>query len=274
MKKTDKENNFFSTLAGIDLLLFSIAFFLHQTVLRLPIVIGSFSILISIRTMDMLTIAAAVLTAIGVFSAIRDVYPEINHRECLIHTILPFSTIITIGILLRNTTGGAAWWLLLFSGGLILYLVFVMELTICDENDPNNPLASIFLTALCYAAFFIAAVAIRANIIRLLLTMPMMGLVVFLVTLRVNSLQHFFQNGTIAALLTAFIMIQPTAALHYLPLNSISYGFFMFLCYYILNTLMAQLLQGIRFKTIISRQMPVVILISAGFVYSAFFLNK
>ena len=269
--ESDDTRTTFSTLTGIILLLFVLSFFNDRTVLRLPIRVGEFSILVVFKTIDLVSPVLAFIAGTGLY--IQTEKKGISgFQNRLTHCFLPFACTLVMGVSLRNSSGGLAWWLLLFFWGGVLFMVFLAETVVCDPNDVRCPFFSILLTGLSYAVFLVAVVAIRVNVTRLSLSLPLLFLISMIVTNRIFSFWLVDWNIEKHSGICALLILESASGLHYLPLNSISYGLLIFIWYYIVVNLEIWLSQGNSIRDGIIKQIPFFIVLSAAFLLTFFFL--
>jgi len=151
--------------------------------------------------------------------------------------------------------------MMLFLGGLLLFLVFTAETIMVDPNDSRRVIAEIVLTGLAYSTFLITSIAVRVNLSRLILELPVLALVAFLIALRLLFLRISGVKQEKWAIWVAIFVIQTATAFHYWPINSLSYSVLMFLCFYVLVNSMILVSRGYSNSEIKKKQIiPLVIL--------------
>ena len=255
-----KIQNEITTLTGILLLVYVLTIFIDRSIVVFPIRISGFSLDINWKMIDLVAPAAGVLSSLGLLQIIYD-RGSFKRKELLVHGIIPFTSAFSLGVALRNTTVGLNWWMMLFLGGLLLFLVFTAETIMVDPNDSRRVIAEIVLTGLAYTTFLITSVAVRINLTRLILELPVLALVAFLIAMRLLSLRISKMKQGKWAVLVTILMIQAATAFHYWPLNSLSYSVLMFLCFYVLVNSMILLSRGFSNSEIRKKQIiPVVVL--------------
>ncbi len=158
------------------------------------------------------------LTSSGVDWLLRE-HPALEGKLTIQHWLLPTLTAWAIGVALIQQPLGALWWVGFTLGSSILILVVIAEYITVDPADTRRLPASMALTAVAFALFFILAVLARTRGIRLFLIVPTITFAAGLVSLRALHLQT---GGSWAFIPTAVIMLiigQITAAIYYLPIS-------------------------------------------------------
>ncbi|MHC1771575.1 MAG: hypothetical protein AB9907_07535 [Flexilinea sp.] len=163
MEKKQVQNEI-STLTAVLLMIYVLTLFVNRNVIALPLKIGSFSLNINWKMIDLAAPAAGLLGSLGLYQLVGE-STVLTKKEILIQGIIPFATAFSLGVALRNTAVGLSWWIMLFFGGLLLYLVFTAETIVCDPNDSRSVLAEIVLTGLAYATFLMTAIAVRVKFV-------------------------------------------------------------------------------------------------------------
>ena len=268
MEKKQVQNEI-STLTAVLLMIYVLTLFVNRSVIALPLKIGSFSLNINWKMIDLAAPAAGLLGSLGLYQLIGE-STVLTKKEILIQGIIPFATAFSLGVALRNTAVGLSWWIMLFFGGLLLYLVFTAETIVCDPNDSRSVLAEIVLTGLAYATFLMTAIAVRVNLSRLALELPVIALVAFLISMRVFSLRLYRVQPEKSAIAVTLLTVQAVSAFHYWPVNSLSFSILLFLWYYILVNCVILLSQGISFQAALKRQIPPAAILLSLFVIIEF----
>lgn len=267
----DTRRDSFSEITGTILLIYVIASYTDRVLLKLPITLGSFSVLWTLRLMDIVSVLISLILALRFYLILRENF-EIGVRSKMNHVFLPFVTVLSVTLALRNTTGGMTWWLLLFLAGLLIYGVMFSEYTICDINSPNRPIALILLSALCYAVFLLAMMAIRTNVTRLVFEMPLCFMITVIDAIRLFSLWMDTKDVISEIFSCGIIMMFSMSGLHYWPINTVSCGVLMFIWYYLISNTEILLSQGRDIRFVLKLQIPVGIILIAAFIYTTFWM--
>jgi hypothetical protein len=186
---------------------------------------------------------AAGLMASGADWLLRD-HPASEQRSTYQHWILPALTALVIGIPLFQMPMGILWWAVFAVGGGLLILVLSAEYIIIDPEDARHALAVAGLTAVSFMLYLILAIVLRSGGLRLFWTLPALMLAAGLVSLRTLHLRLQGQWKLLEALMTALIVGQIAAALHYWPLSPVPYGLAVLGPTYALTSLIAGLNEG------------------------------
>jgi hypothetical protein len=213
-----------SVLSAMILLAYTFAGLINIPVRQISAQLPGFYLEIEFNAQTILSILVALLAASGTDWLLRD-HPSTHNQSLLHHLLLPALTAWVIGVPLYQRALGLYWWVGIILGGGVLISVLVAEFTVADPHDSNYTLASVALTTVAYALFFLLAVMLKVSETRLFLLLPALSLVILLVSLRILHLQR---HGTWAfkdAGLSTLIMAQVITVAHYLPLSPISFGF-------------------------------------------------
>ena len=140
------------------------------------------------------------------------------------HGFIPALTAWAIGVPLNTLGIGPAWWVVLALGGVLMVLVLVSEYIVVDPNSAAYVPASLGLTAVSFALYLILAIAIRAAGVRLFFMLPALIPTLGLLVLRSlylssNGKWHWFWSVGIAVFVG-----QIAIGMHYLPIQSITFG--------------------------------------------------
>jgi hypothetical protein len=170
-----------------------------------------------------LVIISAGMAAAGTDWLLSD-HPQHESKLSYQHWLIPAMTTWVIGVPLSSLAVGPQWWGVFAFGGLLLVLVLVAEYITVDPYDARHAPAAVGLTAVSYALFLILTITLAAAGTRLYVLLPAIGLTVFLVSLRnlnlrLGSRWCFAWSGV-----TAIIVGQVAAALHYWPLSPLQFG--------------------------------------------------
>lgn len=212
-----------SIISASILLAYTFAGFINIPARELSAQLPGFYLEIQINTQTIVSLLVVGLTASGTDWLLRS-HPSSTDRPVVQHLLIPALTAWVIGVPLNQQTLGLYWWVGIFLGGGTLILVLMAEYAVVDPNDANYSLATIGLTTMAYALFFLLSVTLKALELRLFLLVPALTIVVALISLRTFQLRlpgkWIYQPTVIIAL----VMAQITAAVYYLPLSPIAFG--------------------------------------------------
>ena len=257
-----------SVLAATILLAYTFAGLINIPVREFAAQLPGIYLEIEINTQTIVSFLVACLAASGTDWLLRE-HPSSKNQPLAPHLLLPALTSWVIGVPLYQRAFGLYWWAGIFMGGGALVLVLIAEFTVVDTNDSNYTLASVGLTTVAFALFFLLAVTLKASQIRLYLLAPALTLVISFVNLRIYHLRHrgkwAFQEAGISALIVAQLSI----AAFYLPLPPISFGLCLVGPAYGLSSLFGNLGDGKTWKEAIPE--PTIVL--AIFLFLAFWLR-
>lgn len=178
---------------------------------------------ISINFNNLVTLAVAGMTASGTDWLLRD-HPNHNQRSAYPHLLLPALSAWSLNVILNNLAGTNVFWLVFSTGGALLILVIFAEYIALDSEDIRYPVAVALLNALSFAIFLALTVSLRSSEPRLILTLPVIAFAAGTLSLRIINLgdaKHWHLPQATACLV---LLSQLAAALHYLPIQPISYG--------------------------------------------------
>ena len=232
-----------SVLAAIILLAYALTPFVDLPARELSIDLPGFflSVEINIRTLVVLLVAA--LTASGADWLLRD-HPGIGEGPTVQHWLLPSLTALVIGVPLFQLPFGLMWWAFFAVGGALLMLVLVAEFIVVYPQDTRYAPASAGLTAVSFALFLALAIVLHSAGTRLIFILPALILAGGLVSLRTLRLRSPAKWKFLEALVTALVLGQIAAALHYWPLNPVTFGLSVLGPAYALTTLVSALDEG------------------------------
>ena len=236
-----------SVLAATILLAYTFSGLISIPVSQFATQLPGFYLEIKINIQTVVSFLVACLAASGTDWLLRE-HPSSKKHRLAPHLLLPALTAWVIGVPLGQRAFGLYWWAGILFGGGALVLVLMAEFAVVDADDSNYALASVGLTTLAFALFFLLAVTLRVSQIRLFLLVPGLALVISFVSLRILNLRqrekwHFQEAGIITLL-----MAQITIAAYYLPLTPISFGLFLLGPAYGLSSLFGNLGEGKTWK--------------------------
>ena len=262
-----KPEIYFFTLTGIVTAIFVLASLTDRELFRFHFNIFGFSLSMGVNAMELLIPPAAVVTILGMYHALHT-WLQISREQIILHLFLPFTVTLTIGFTLRNINTGLTGWGLLFVSAALHYLVLRFEYISCDPDSPYRPASMIVLDSLCYAVFLLFAIALRANVSRLIITLPAIFILCLGVSLKIYSFHIIESSLPLLGCVTGFIICCADTGLHYLPVNIVSYGSLIFLWYYIFTNLIIGADRDEPVRNIIRRILPAGIPVLSILVYS------
>jgi hypothetical protein len=183
-----------------------------------------FEIQINIQNVVLLLVSALAIS--GTDWLISE-HPSFQNRQRFQHWLIPALTAGVIGLPLIQGALGTFWWFGILLGGSVLIFVLGAEYVAVDPADKNFPIASIGLSAIGYALFFLLAITLRASELRLFLIVPALTLAMILITLRTLSFRVDIHSPLQIVAVCTLIVAEMSVAAHYLPLSPIGYGLFM-----------------------------------------------
>lgn len=164
------------------------------------------------------------LTASGTAWMLQE-HPAIDkYQNTIVHWMLPSLTAMVLMLILQQIPFSGVWWIGAFGSGLLLFLVFTAEYCVLDLENRYYQLAEIGISGLSLAFFLILAVGLHAAEIRLFLRVPVLSTAALLIFLRVIHLRHEGRWAYIHGSAIFFLAGELAAGLHYLPLDSVSFG--------------------------------------------------
>ncbi len=245
-----------SVLAAMILLAYVMVRFVDLPTRTLELQFVGLFIGIELNANTIVTLLVAGLVITGVDWLIRQ-HPEKSETSTFQHWVLPGLTAWILGITLNALPLDLLWWMVLIVGAGLLLLVLTAEYIVVDPSEARYPLATMGLTALSFALYFILAVVLRSEQVRLVFLLPALSLPVGAINLRhlylrLNSLNIFStenaMNAIFASLTSTIISAQLTAALHYWPLTPVQFGLALLGAVYALNSLLGNLTEEKTFS--------------------------
>ncbi len=230
-------------LAAVILLAYALARFVELPSREVGVQLPGFYLAFEVNAQTFVTLLVAGLTATGADWLLRD-HPAFTGKNTLEHWLLPALTAWVIGLPLANMAFGPAYWVGFALGATVLMLVMVAEYIVIDPEDVRQPAAAAGLTAVSFALFLALAVSLRIAGPRLFLTIPALGLAVFLVSLRTLHLRLHGRWAFIQAGVIALLISQLATALYYWPLTPVTFGLLLLGPAYGLTSLIASLEEG------------------------------
>lgn len=265
--ESKKGAHYFITLTGIVTVIFLLASLTDRELFRFHFNLFGFSLGLGVNAMELLIPLAAVVSVLGMYHALHT-QMQIPRDQIIIHLFLPFTVTLTIGFTLRNMNNGLTGWGLLFVSSALHFLVLRFEYISCDPDSSYRPASIIVLDSLCYAVFLLFAIALRANVSRLIITLPAMFILCLGVSLKIYAFHIIGSSLPMLGCVTAFIICCADTGLHYWPVNIVSYGSLIFLWYYIITNLIIGADRDEPVMSIIRRILPAGIPVLLILVYS------
>jgi hypothetical protein len=228
----------------------------HEVSIQLPRLFLS----VQINENTVIGLLVAALTATGSDWILRG-HPALKSRMTYQHLILPGLSAWVIGVMLLQLPFGSQWMISFVIGSILLILVIVAEYVTVDPDDLRYPIATAFLMAISFTLYLILAIILRSAGVRLFLMLPAITLAGTLAALRVYHLRLQGRWLVGLALVQAVIIAQITAALHYWPLNPITFGLVLLAPAYALITLVINIAEGEPFRQAIIEPAVVIAII-------------
>ena len=194
---------------------------------------------------------------------------NVHIHECALHLFLPFAVTLTIGFTLRSFGSGDNGWTLLIITAVLLYLVMYFEFVSCDPASVFRPLSIIVLDSLCYAVFLLFMIALRANVSRLILSLPAALILCITVSLKIYSFHIIGSSIPLLSFVTGLMIVFAETGQHYMPINIVSYGTLMFLWYYTVTSFIVSADRNESFRLLRRRLIPAWSLGLIVLIYSA-----
>ena len=160
-----------SVLSAIILLSYTLTGLINIPSRVLATQLPGFYFEIQINIQTIVSILVAGLAASGTDWLLRE-HPLSQNRRLIQHWLLPALTAWVIGVPLLQPDFGVYWWIGVFLGGGAIILVLMAEFSVIDPDDANYTRASIGLTIIAYALFFLLATTLRSSQLRLFLRFP------------------------------------------------------------------------------------------------------
>ncbi len=212
-----------SVLSASILLAYTFAGFINIPGREFSAQLPGFYFEIQINTQTIILAFVVGLTASGTDWLLRS-HPSNPSQPLFQHLLIPALTAWVIGVPLIQQTLGLYWWVGIFLGGGALILVLMAEFAVVDPNDTNYTLASISLTTVAYALFFLLSVTLKVIELRLFLLVPALSLAVALISLRTFRLHLPGEWSWRTSGIITLIMAQITSAAYYLPVSPLAFG--------------------------------------------------
>ena len=212
-----------SVLSASILLAYTFTGFINFPTRALSTQLPGFFLEIQINTQTIVSLLVVGLAVSGTNWLLRS-HPSNQNQPILQHLLIPALTAWVIGVPLTQQTLGIYWWFGILLGAGTLILVLMAEFAVVDPDDTNFTLASIGLTVVAYALFFLLSVTLKAIELRLFLLVPALTFVAALICLRLFQFRAPGRWAFQATGIIALIIGQLTAAIYYLPFTPITFG--------------------------------------------------
>lgn len=187
------------------------------------VAIGGILVPFSLNLPTIITIAVAGVTATGTDWIMRD-NPALKDKITIPHLLLPTLSAWILSVSLNTLADVPLKWLVLLIGGLFLFMVILAEYVAVNPEDYRYPVAVVILTAIAYAMFLALAVAMSSTDQRLIVSLPAIALGTGILSMRIFQLQTQTTWPILETLACMLMISQLEAALHYLPVTTISFG--------------------------------------------------
>jgi len=240
----------FSILTAIILLGYALAPFVNIPPLELSTTIFGILFNFQLNFKTYVSILTPALAAVGTIWLLSAQQPKRNNRSLLHHAILPTLSTWVIGLPLNRLALSLQWWVVFSLGGSLLVVVILSEFIVADSDNLRYTIAARALKALSFSLFLFLTIALRAEGMRLYLTIPALFLTAFFLLLRTFYLQLVDKWVIHWSLGIAFITSQIAIGLHYLPLGPIAYGFFLLAPTYAITEIAISIEEGRQQKRI------------------------
>jgi hypothetical protein len=236
-----------SVLAAIILLAYALTPFVDLPARDFSFELPGFFLSIELNVRTLVAFLVAGLTASGADWLLRD-HPLLADKPTIQHWLLPALTSLVIGVPLFQLPFSPIWWAFFAVGGALLMLVLVAEYIVVFPEDSRYAPASAGLVAVSFALFLTLAIVLHSAGTRLFFILPALIVAGGLVSLRTLRLRSGTSWKFLEAFVTALVMAQIAAALHYWPLNPITFGLAVLGPTYALTTLLSSLNEGETIK--------------------------
>ncbi len=205
------------------LLIFAVAQSIEIPSQTAPLVIGGVIIPLTFNYFTLVTFALAGMTASGTDWILRN-NPSLGKRSTIPHMLLPALSAWVLNISLNNMTDSPFKWVMLLVGGFFLFFVIWAEYNALYPEDFRQPISTALLTALSYALMLILTVSLESSSQRLIIALPAVAIGAITMSMRVLQMRLSQDWPVLPAIGCMLITVQIAAALHYLPINPLSYG--------------------------------------------------
>ncbi|MBN1148893.1 MAG: hypothetical protein JXA78_16655 [Anaerolineales bacterium] len=249
-----------SVLTATILLAYALSNFINLPGQELALQLPGFYLSAQIDEQTIVGLLIAFLTASGANWMLRD-HPALGERSTFEHWLLPALTAWVIALPLSQLPLGLLWWAGFALGGISLILVLLAEYITIDPQDAWHPPAAAGLTAMSFALYLVLAAALSFAGMRLFLLLPILSLAAGLVSLRSLRFRLHDQWAFIPAGVTALVVAQIAAPLHYWPVSPVAFGLAVLGPAYALTSLTSDLAEGEPLRGAIAEPLVVLMLV-------------
>lgn len=249
-----------SIVIAVILLAYALSRFIDIPSRELSIQLPGIFLNIQINTRTFVALFVAALTGSGADWLIRD-HPALGKRSTIPHLLLPALTALVLGFAITQMPIGPLWWIGFLVVGAVLIVVLIAEYNVVDPYDPLHPLATITLTAISYALFLALAVSIKNSGFRLFVTLPIITVAVWLISLRTMNLRLLGKWALVQAGIVALLTAQLAAAFHYWMISPVVYGLLLLAPSYALVSLLTSMEEGTPFRSAVIEPMIVLVVV-------------
>lgn len=217
------DKNTLSVLVGIILLSYSLTQFVSIPTRRFEFFFAGVYLPVTINYSTLVTFLVAGLAASG-SAWLLSFHPASRRKNTAEHWILPGLTSLVLMTAIEQLPFGPLWWAAALGSGLVLSMVLITEYIALDPDNRYYLGAEIGITSLSLVLFLILAIALHAGEIRLFFRVPVLSFSASLVFLRVLQIRNK-DVWPLPQTVVVFLLVgELTAAVHYWPLNSLSFG--------------------------------------------------
>lgn len=232
-----------SAITALILLAFALAHFIRIPARELSIQLPGLYLGIKFGAQELIAMLVALMTASGADWLLRS-HPHLQTRWRIEHWLLPGVTAWAIGLPLLQLPLHPAWWIGFVFGGVVLILVLIAEYIVVDPLDIRRAPAAAGLTAVSFALFLVLVAGLKFAELRLFVLLPLIGLAIFLVSLRTLRLRLPDGWAFAEAGLITLVTVQLAAPLHYWLLTPVAFGLFLLGPAYALTNFFGNLAEG------------------------------
>jgi hypothetical protein len=236
-------SNRISIISASILLIYALIPFIKSPGQRIQIQLPGLFLQYDFEFGTLISVLVAAMAALGADWLIQT-HPDRKKHSFVQHGFVPALTTWVIGVPLNTLSVGTEWWVVFALGGILLVLVLIAEYIVVNPNSAAYVPASLGLTVVSFSLYLILSIAIRAGGFRLFLMLPALIPTLGLLVLRSlylssNGKWHWFW-----ALGIALFVGQIAIGLHYLPIQSLTFGLILVGIAYPLTTFVSGLVEG------------------------------
>ena len=204
-------------------------------------------------TYSILPVFTAILAGVGSHWIYRANPEHANWQKgeprLIYHLLLPFFTVLTLAVVLRQMARTPLWWLILGLGIFLFGLILAAEYLSLGNDYQKQPTAVIALIAIAHAFFLVLTIALRTGSARLYLLLPLVAGAAAFVSLRTISLRLQRTAPPVWTLVLSLLVTELAAVLYYIFLSPVQYGLILTGVLFAGNAFVAAEVQGEKKKT-------------------------